>query len=170
MKPVEDLGKVKVDSRDGSLSYLGTEWVLLRVEALQGMFDETTKAFGSGAYTIWYLAGRGAGKAMAELIIGLKEEASKEQVVERVCSELSRLGWGRFEAEKLDIDGGKYLFRVYNNPFARGKETVKETACIYIKGYLEGVMEALTGKKVKLKERLCVAEGAPYCEFESLQP
>ncbi|HID18214.1 TPA: hypothetical protein EYP27_01585 [Candidatus Bathyarchaeota archaeon] len=167
MRLMEDLGKVKVDSRGGSLSYLGTEWVLLRVEALQGMFNETVKAFGSGAYTIWYLAGKGAGKAMAELIIGLKKEVPVEQVVEMVCNELSRLGWGRLEVETLDVSGGKYIFRVYNNPFARGREAVKETACLYVKGYLEGIMEALTGKGVKLRENTCVAEGAPYCEFES---
>ncbi|RLI26665.1 MAG: hypothetical protein DRO52_02135 [Candidatus Hecatellales archaeon] len=164
---MEDLARVKVDSREGSLSYLGAEWILLRVEALQGMFDETVKAFGSGAYTIWYLAGKGAGRSMARLIIGLKEETLVEEIVERVCRELTRLGWGRFEAEKIDVKEGKYRFRVYNNPFARGKEAVKETACLYIKGYLEGLMEALTGREVKLRERVCVAEGAPYCEFES---
>lgn len=166
---MEDLGRVKVDSKGGSLSYLGTEWVLLRVEALQGMFDETVKAFGSGAYTIWYLAGRGAGRAMAKLVEALKEEASKGGIVERVCRELSSLGWGRFEVQRLDLEKAKYVFRVHNNPFARGRQAVKETACIYVKGYLEGLMEALTGREVKLKEQVCVAEGASYCEFESVE-
>lgn len=164
---MDDLSRVKVDSRQGSLSYLGTEWVLLRVEALQGMFDETVKAFGSGALTIWYLAGKGAGKAMAELMADLEKEASPRQMVERVCRELSQLGWGRFEVSELDLEKGRFVIRVYNNPFGRGKETARETACIYIKGYLEGVLEAVTGRPVKLNETLCITEGADYCEFVS---
>ena len=143
------------------LNYLGTEWVLLRVEALQGMFDETFKAFGSGSLTIWYLAGKGAGKAMAELIIGLGRELSPRQLIEKICSELSQLGWGRFEVEEWDENRDRYVFRVYNNPFGRGRETAKETACIYVKGYLEGMLEVALKKPVKLKETMCIAEGAP---------
>jgi len=165
---LEDLRKVKIDRKIGILSYLGKEWVLLRVEALQGMFDETVKAFGSGAYTIWYLAGKGAGKSMAKLIAELEEGAPAKRLVERVCEELSSLGWGRFEAKELNIEKGEYQIFVYNNPFARGRREVKETACTYIKGYLEGVLEELTGKPVKLYEISCIAEGAPLCEFKTI--
>jgi predicted hydrocarbon binding protein len=165
---LEDLRRVKIDNEIGILSYLGKEWVLLRVEALQGMFDETVKAFGSGAYTIWYLAGKGAGKSMAKLIFELEKAASIEHLIKRVCEELTNLGWGRFEARKLDIAKGEYQIFVYNNPFARGRSEVKETACTYIKGYLEGVLEELTGKPVNLREASCIAEGAPFCEFRTV--
>jgi hypothetical protein len=66
---------VKVDSRDGILNYLGMEWV--RVEALQGMFNETVKAF---VWSLHYLAGKGVGKHAELLGPAVSLKASKRAV------------------------------------------------------------------------------------------
>ncbi|RLI33475.1 hypothetical protein DRO53_05310, partial [Candidatus Bathyarchaeota archaeon] len=119
---------------------------------------------------IWYLAGKGAGRAMVKLVRSLERLGSRE-VAERICRELSRMGWGRFEIAEWAEETENFVFRVYNNPFSRrGAEAPEETGCIYIKGYLEGILEELLGRPVKLKETLCVSKGASYCEFTSKPP
>ncbi len=47
----------------------------------------------------------------------------------------------------------------------RRKGIKKKSADDPLGAYIEGVLEALTNKKVKVSEEACVAEGAPYCVF-----
>lgn len=72
------LKRVKVKRvREGRITHLGVDWVLFRVEALQGMFEEVNKVLGTGSSLVWYTAGKGAGRSMAKVFQAhLKERES----------------------------------------------------------------------------------------------
>jgi len=148
----------------GVIRHLGTEWILLRVEALQGMMAEVNKAFGTGARVVWYLAGKGAGKSMADLIRKRVKSDNIEEIGKKVAKIYERCGWGRVQLVMLRQKTGEFLIRVHNNAFARGTRS-QTTSCYYLRGLLEGIAEQLTGKHAKTEETKCMSRGDPYCEF-----
>lgn len=148
----------------GVIRHLGTEWILMRVEALQGMMAEVNKAFGTGAQVVWHLAGKGAGKSMANLIQKRIKSDSIKDVSKKIAEIYERCGWGRVQPIIFRQKTSEFLIRIYNNAFVRGIRS-QTSSCYYIKGLLEGIFEQLTGKHAKSEETKCMAKGDPYCEF-----
>ena len=150
----------------GRITHLGVDWILLRVEALQGMIEEVNKVLGTGASLVWYVAGKGAGRSMAKVFQArLKGEENFEAFFEKIASYYIRWGWGRIEKVLLREKTGELIIRIYDNAFARGQYS-KTPSCYFLKGYLEGLIETLTGKHATSEETKCMAKGDFYCEFQ----
>jgi predicted hydrocarbon binding protein len=145
---------------------LSVDWILLRVEALQGMFEEVNKVLGTGSSLVWYTAGKGAGRSMAKVFqTHVKEGESPSAFFDKFAHSYSRWGWGRIEKTFLREKTGEFIIRIYDNAFAREQHSPMPS-CYFIKGYLEGLIETLTGKHATSEETKCMAKGDPYCEFQ----
>jgi predicted hydrocarbon binding protein len=161
------LKRVKVKSKHrGQITHLGVDWVLFRVEALQGMFEEVNKVLGTGSSLVWYTAGKGAGRSMAKVFQAhLKERESPATVFDKIARSYARWGWGRIEKALLREKTGEFIIRIYDNAFARGQHS-QTPSCYFVKGYIEGLIEKLTGKHATSEETKCMAKGDHYCEFQ----
>ena len=151
----------------GRHSYLGSRFVLIRVEALQGMIEQVNKVLGTGGSLVWYIAGKGAGESMAKSLQKsfLKGNESLEDIFDKVKDLYARWGWGKLEKVFINEKAGIMLLRIYDNAFAIGHYS-RIPSCYYVKGYIEGFIEALTGKPVASEETKCISKGDPYCEFQ----
>lgn len=148
----------------GVIRHLGTEWILMRVETLQGMMQEVNKVLGTGACVVWYLAGKGAGKSIADFIQKRTKLDSMQKICKKIAEIYERCGWGRMQQIMFRQETSEFLIRIYNNAFVRGIES-QTSSCYYVKGLLEGILEQLTGKHAKSEETKCMAKGDLYCEF-----
>jgi predicted hydrocarbon binding protein len=156
--------KFEMDQLQDMARRLGTEWILLRVEAFQGMKREVGRALGTGAYVVCYLAGKGAGKSMAKLI----QERIKSNSLKEVCMGIAEIyegcGWGRLRLIIPRQNLGEFRIRIYENAFVKGINS-RASSCHFIKGFLEGILEHLVQNRVKSEETRCMAKGDSYCEF-----
>jgi len=148
----------------GIIKQLGTEWILMRVETFQEMRREVSKVLGTGASVIWYLAGKGAGRSLANLIQRRTKTNTLQEIYEKVAEIYERCGWGSLQSVMFRQKTGEFLLRIHNNAFARGVRS-QTSSCYYVKGLLEGILEQLTGRHSKSEETKCVAKGDAYCEF-----
>jgi predicted hydrocarbon binding protein len=148
----------------GVIRHLGTEWILMRVETLQGMRREVCKALGTGANVVCYLAGKGAGKSLAELLQRRTKSGTIQEAYEKVAEIYERCGWGVMQSVMFRQKTGEFLIRIHNNAFSRGIRS-RTSSCYYLKGLLEGILEQLTGKCARSEETKCMTKGDEYCEF-----
>jgi predicted hydrocarbon binding protein len=158
---------VNVESkRRGRIRHLGVDWILFRVEALQGMIEEVNKVLGTGGSLVWYTAGKGAGKSMTKIFQKhLEGEESFEDIFNKVKNHHARWGWGRIKKVFLREKTGEFIIRIHENAFARGQHS-SFPSCYFLKGYMEGLIEKLTGKHATSEETKCMTKGDPYCEFQ----
>jgi|GEM_PF-1121274 len=161
------LKRVKVKRKHkGRITHLGVDWVLFRVEALHGMVQEVNKVLGTGSSLVWYMAGKGAGRSMAKVLqTHLKEKESLAAVFDKIARSYTRWGWGRIERALLREKTGEFIIRIYDNAFAREQHS-QVPSCYFLKGYIEGLIETLTGKHATSEETKCMAKGDHYCEFQ----
>jgi predicted hydrocarbon binding protein len=161
------LKRVKVKSKHRErITHLGVDWILLRVEALQGMVEEVNKALGTGGSLVWYTAGKGAGRSIAKVLQKyFKEDESFEVMFDKIKDYYARWGWGKVKNVFLREKTGEFIIRIRDNAFARGQHS-QTPSCYFVKGYLEAMMETLTGKHATSEETKCMAKGDPYCEFQ----
>jgi predicted hydrocarbon binding protein len=157
----------KRSKRKGSreiIKRLGTQWILMRVETFQEMRREVSKALGTGASVICYLAGKGAGRSLANLIQQRTKTNTLEEIYEKIAEIYERCGWGSLQSVMFRQKTGEFLIRIHNNAFARGVRS-QTSSCYYVKGLLEGILEQLTGRHSISEETKCMAKGDAYCEF-----
>jgi len=158
-------GKVK-NRHTGRIKHLGTDWVLLRVETLNGMMDEVNKTLGTGGSLVWYIAGKGAGRSMVKILRKIpKDRESLEKTFNNFKDLYARWGWGLVKKVLFREKTGELIIRIWDNAFARGRHS-QVPSCYFVKGYLEGLLETLTGKHATSEETKCIAKGDSYCEFQ----
>jgi len=159
--------RAKAESKSKwQIKYLGTDWILFRVESLQAMIEEVNKVLGTGGSLVWYTAGKGAGRSMAKVFQRhLKEGENIEVFFNKISNYYARWGWGRIENVLLREKTGELIIRIHDNAFTRGQHS-QTPSCYFVKGYLEGLVEKLTGKHVTSEETKCMAKGDAYCEFQ----
>ncbi|MEM2338399.1 MAG: V4R domain-containing protein [Candidatus Bathyarchaeia archaeon] len=156
----------QIKARSRQIRRFGAGWVLLRVEALQGMFVEVNKVLGTGSSLVWYIAGKGAGRSMAKFFqTHMKEGESLKAFFNEFAHSFNRWGWGRIEKAFLGEETGEFIIRIYNNAFTEVRQS-RVPSCYFLKGYFEGLIEMLTGGHISSQETRCTAKGDPYCEFQ----
>ena len=165
MEKVESKTKRIIKRKNGRIIRLGTDWILIRVEELQGMFEEVEKVLQSGSSVVWYCAGKGAGRSMGKMLLSrFKKARSFEDFWTKFKDFIERSGWGIIKEVTIREDGGESIIRIYDNAFARRRHST-HPSCFFLKGYIEGITEILTGRHVTCYETECIAKGDPYCEF-----
>ena len=166
---------------DGQLVIGNTVNVALRAKTVQGLLDEFQRAFPEHYNVIVRNAGRIVGESFAddlkkELILrGFETVTKPGRDTELLKKKLSL--WAEY-----DSSTGMGIFEVYQVEFTvnglRGNILLKNSflayerqsqlpTCIFIEGYLEGVISKLLSIPIIAKEIECSSvTGSEYCKFE----
>jgi len=141
---------------------------LLMIIIPASFFSNIYELYGEEAPRKMYQLGYEFGKTLAYLYeintgvrvsgIGLLLSTLKNLV-----NFLLRGGFGKLEEIKEDK---KYItIRIKESIFPKIISTKKGKTCNFIAGYIAGITEVLTGKKLPVYETKCASEGFAYCEF-----
>ena len=154
-----------IDTAHFPLKFMGEEAVVMDIRHIEQMFGRLDEVFESGAYVILYEMGRRAGQAFAREV----EEAfdmGKEDILRIMGALAIPRGWCIPEIVEWDEKAPRLVVRMRDlftcKSFAGKKERPMGH---FMRGVLAGMVEELTGVRVKVKETRCVAMGDPYCEF-----
>ncbi len=154
-----------IDTAHFPLKFMGEEAVIMDIRHIEQMFGRLDEVFETGAYVILYEMGYRAGRAFAREV----EEAfdmGKEDILRIIGALAIPRGWCIPEIVEWDEEAPRLVVRMRGlftcKPFA-GKR--RRPTGHFMRGVLAGMVEELTGVRVKAKEVKCVAVGDPYCEF-----
>jgi predicted hydrocarbon binding protein len=73
---------------------------------------------------------------------------SDEEIVAFMCNMGGEIGWGKFEVEKLDLDGKELIVVVKNSPFAEAYGDADKGVCHLIRGVMAGMAAGIFGTDV----------------------
>jgi len=141
----------------------GDDYVLLRSQGLDQMFDRVTSILGSGGDALLFEQGLSMGHWNAENLIkriGINVVRAQVAALSRT---LSAQGFGDIEGD-VGPDDGDFVMTVSDCFECSGEES-RRKGCNFMRGYFVGAAQAIFGKKYRCEESKCVLRGAKFCEF-----
>jgi hypothetical protein len=78
---------------------------------------------------------------------------------------LAELRIGILRVEETDMEAVSLVVAVHEDLDCSGLPNSDEEVCTYDEGFLAGIFETYTGKKVQVKEVDCWANGGRVCRF-----
>jgi len=158
------LDNLEYDAEEGRIAFKGVPYMVIRpdtvvdfqkaVEAEVG--DKAAEMMMAGGYT----GGSRSSRRYREVF-----NYSDEEIVAFMCRMGSEIGWGKFEVEKLDVDGRELIVVVRNSPFAEAYGDADKGVCHMIRGVMAGMAAGIFGTEVRSEETLCRAKGDELCRF-----
>jgi predicted hydrocarbon binding protein len=158
------LDNLEYDAEEGRIAFKGVPYMVIRpdtvvdfqkaVEAEVG--DKAAEMMMAGGYT----GGSRSSRRYREVF-----NYSDEEIVAFMCRMGSEIGWGKFEVEKLDVDGRELIVVVRNSPFAEAYGDADKGVCHMIRGVMAGMAAGIFGTEVESEETLCRAKGDELCRF-----
>lgn len=131
--------------------------------SFRSMVKWTAKKFGSGSSMIWYNIGKASASPLVEVLQKRKGVETQEELIKRLDSYATILGWGYVETTIFDSQEKKAVIRVTNSLLTRGKNEGLE--CHFLRGYLSGLYDMIFETHTFCEEALCKNMGANHCEF-----
>lgn len=111
-------------------------------------------------------AGAIAGRAFFEKYLNeAKDVASLSKLVSESFNDL---GIGIFRVEKADLDTLSFTFTVDEDLDCSGLPDSSDVICVYDEGFLQGILEAFSGKNFVVQEVDCWCTGSRTCRFSAL--
>lgn len=165
---------------DGQLKIGSTVNVALRSKTVQELLNAFLKAFPDDYYAIVKDAGKNAGKRFADDLknelttrgfeIITQQDKTPELLKEKLflwAEYDSSTGMGIFEPKMSFTVGGLEGYILLKNSFLAYEKKSEEPTCVFIEGYLEGVIGKLLGVDIIAKEVKCHSQtGTGRCMFE----
>jgi predicted hydrocarbon binding protein len=146
--------------------------LLITSEAFVKMM-EALNAFGSAAFTIFYMMGREKGhNDVLKEMESLRQQGvsfTKRQVLDNIIHEIKVTGWGVPVIREYDEEHCVLTIVVENNPLIVTLGFVgkaESPVCHYFRGYWVGVISDIFERRVSCIETKCMAMGAASCEFK----
>ncbi|GHU26564.1 hypothetical protein FACS189488_14720 [Betaproteobacteria bacterium] len=157
----DNLGDIKEGRGD-----LGEEMPVLVYRLMQyTMLDVLSKAHGEEVANEYFRqAGFLAGAEFARNVLDLK--ADFDTFVANLQTALKNLKIGILRMEAFNGDTGDIVLTVGQDLDCSGLPVTNETVCNYDEGFIAGILEAYTGKKYKVREVDCWANGDRVCRFQ----
>lgn len=155
--------RIAFDSANGEIQDESRRYMLMRPEALMGIFqrldkDSRTEALDALMASVLEMGGSSARAYRAH---GGGDPAA---LLRTVAATAPDLGWGVWEFSRNDT---KLDLKVRNSPFAAGYGVSAHPVCHAISGMASAVARLALGRDdVVARETACVACGAPACLFE----
>jgi len=146
-----------VDEFHFPLKALGEKSLTFRVASVAKMFKELHDTFESGAKVILYRMGYSAGKSKIELV-KKKYHLKGEEALSFILAERVAKGWCRTNILSFDKKVEIEVKDLFECPALKGSH--------FFRGYLDGVLEGILNREVKLKEEKCIAKGDEFCTFK----
>ncbi len=149
----------------------GERHILVNPEGIRGIVVGLAEEFGDAAKAFLYHQGYRIGRSLAQSI---REKGVEDlrQVLQYML--LYNAASGRYRGEITvynyrDMPGDRIVVRMHDSwecDTAR-MHGLPGPASHLERGVLAGLLEELTGRKVVVREKKCVARGDPYCELEA---
>ena len=169
---------------DGQLIIGNTVNVALRTKTVQELLNAFQRAFPKDYSSIVKEAGKNVGESFAgdlkkeltqrglKTIIkpGKKPELLREKL--HLWAEYdSTTGMGIFEIHQVEITVSRLEgYILLKNSFLANDRKSELPTCIFIEGYIEGIIDKLLGIHIIAKEIECGSiTGSEYCKFEIIQ-
>jgi predicted hydrocarbon binding protein len=154
------LGDIKEGRGD-----LGEEMPVIVYRLMQfTMLDVLSKAYGLDvANDHFRKAGFLAGSEFAKNSLDLSVEFNV--FVANLQKALQDLKVGILRMEKFDASTGNIVLTVAQDLDCSGLPITNENVCTYDEGFIQGILEAFTGKKYNVLEVDCWANGDRVCRF-----
>lgn len=148
----------------------GEPSMIVSRKTFRDMFDRLLSDFGSGGRVIIYKLGLASGMESYKHFGRVLGREGLGQRVPELVTLYTANGWGRVEPAgnspgEFSLRPFRGMLRMYDSFECTGIRT-KAPNSDFIRGHIEGVIMALTGKEVKCEETKCVSMGDEYCQFE----
>jgi len=157
-----DLGNIREGRGD-----LGEDMPVIVYRLMQyTMLDVLSKAHGHEKANEYFRdAGFLAGTEFAKNVLNLK--ADFNAFVADLQKTLHELKIGILRIEMFDMETGEIILTVGQDLDCSGLPVTNENVCNYDEGFIAGILEAYTGKKYKVREVDCWANGDRVCRFNA---
>jgi predicted hydrocarbon binding protein len=127
----------------------------------------TTKYGQQDADDLFRKAGYMAGKALTENALDIHK--SIDEFISELQKYLKDNKIGVLKIESFDEKGLNFFLTIGEDLDCSGLKPTNEVVCFYDEGFIQGIMEAYTGKKFMVKEVDCWANGDRVCRFKGCQ-
>jgi predicted hydrocarbon binding protein len=128
------------------------------------MLDVLSKAHGAEKANDYFRdAGFLAGREFATNVLDLKSDFSN--FVAKLQNSLREFKIGILRMEEFNMETGEVVLSVEQDLDCSGLPITNENVCSYDEGFISGILEAYTGKKYRVREVDCWANGARTCRF-----
>ena len=156
----DNLGNIREGRGD-----LGEDMPVMVYRLMQyTMLDVLSKAHGHEKANEYFRdAGFLAGTEFAKNALDLK--ADFNAFVASLQKTLHELKIGILRIEMFDMQTGEIVLTVGQDLDCSGLPVTNENVCNYDEGFIAGILEAYTGKKYKVREVDCWANGDRVCRF-----
>lgn len=156
----EALGDIKMGR-----SNLGEEMPVLVYRLMQyTMLDVLTRACGEEQANEYFReAGRLAGMEFTKNLFDLK--ADYGTFIAQVQKKLLELKIGILRLEVSDAQSGEVVLTIAEDLDCSGLPPSDENVCVYDEGFIGGMLEIYTGRRYRVREIDCWANGGRVCRF-----
>jgi len=156
----ENIGNIREGRGD-----LGESMPVLVYRLMQyTMLDVLSKAHGSEKANDYFRdAGFLAGTEFAKNVLDLK--ADFNTFIANLQKTLQELKIGILRMENFNSKTGDIVLAVEQDLDCSGLPITNENVCSYDEGFIAGIFQAFTGKKYRVREVDCWANGARTCRF-----
>jgi len=110
-------------------------------------------------------AGIMAGKAFFDKF--LSEAQNVSNLATKIQDSFDTFGIGIFRVEKAAEDNSHFIFTVEEDLDCSGLPDTADVICVYDEGFIQGILEAFSGKNFNVREIDCWCTGARTCRFEA---
>ena len=112
---------------------------------------------------IFYDAGRNAGKAFYENLVGQPKDLN--DLVATLQKLLKDMNIGILRIEKADLENLEFVLTMDEDLDCSGLPMMEEAVCTYDEGFLAGILGTFTNKTFEVKEVDCWCTGDRTCRF-----
>ncbi len=158
------LDNLEYDAEEGRIAFKGVPYMVIRPDTVVD-FQKAVEADVGDKVAEMMMAGGYTGGALSSRRYKEVFNYSHEEIVAFMCKMGGEIGWGKFEVEKLDVEGKELIVVVRNSPFAEAYGDADEGVCHMIRGVMAGMAAGIFGTEAESEETLCRAKGDEVCRF-----
>lgn len=85
-----------------------------------------------------------------------------------ISKTFNEMGIGIFRVEKADMENLAFTFTVDEDLDCSGLPDTSDVICVYDEGFIQGILEAYSGKPFSVQEVDCWCTGSRTCRFSAL--
>jgi predicted hydrocarbon binding protein len=164
VKPAESPERKKMtDSRlevTNEKAPSGQSLLLMKSESFNNIMSYLTKSFGTPGLSMIYSMGHDSGekevKQIREEMKKIEKPLPKKDLVEKALQRMSQMGWGRFDLQELDQITGHVEVKIKNNPFSDSCAMNETCGCLFLHGYLSGIMTESLEAEIACANPRCI--------------
>lgn len=158
------LDNIEYFENEGAIIFKDVRYMLIRPDTVVD-FQKAVEAELGDRTAEMMMAGGYAGGSRSSQKYKDVFHYSDEEIVAFMCNMGREIGWGDFEVEEFDQEGGRLIVLVRNSAFAEAYGSAQKGVCHLIRGVMAGMAAGIFGTDVRSEETHCRAKGDELCRF-----